>query len=52
MAGETSGTVDLVAASDISEGWFLSDFGISNLQTVIIGAVLFIAIVFAVTILV
>ena len=52
IAGDLYRTVDLVAASDISEGWFLSDFGISNLQTVIIGAVLFIAIVFAVTILV
>ena len=52
IAGDLYRTVDLVAASDISEGWFLSDFGISNLQTVIIGAVLFIVIVFAITILV
>lgn len=32
--------VDLVAEEDIEEGWFLSSFGISNLQTVLIGIVL------------
>ena len=38
IAGERKKTVDLLAAEDVKEGWFLSAIGISNLQTVLIGA--------------
>lgn len=40
IAGELYNTIDLIAGNDIGRGWFLSLFGISNLQTVIIFAVL------------
>lgn len=40
LADEPVRTIDLLAAKDIKKGWFLSSFGITNLQTVIIIAVL------------
>lgn len=40
VADELKSTIDLLAAENIEEGWFLSAYGISNLQTVIIGIVL------------
>ena len=40
IAGELKKTVDLLAAENIEEGWFLSDFGISNFQTILIGVFL------------
>ena len=40
VADELKSTIDLLAAENIEEGWFLSPYGISNLQTVIIGIVL------------
>lgn len=52
IADELYGKVDLVAAKDIEEGWFLSKWGISNLQTVIIGGVLLLIIIFVITVLV
>lgn len=36
LAGELVKSVDLVAEEEIAEGWFLSRFGISNLQTIIL----------------
>ena len=39
MADEIVRTLDMVASEDVEEGWFLSKWGITNLQTlVIIGA--------------
>lgn len=40
IAGDLKRTVDLVAAENVEKGWFLSGIGITNLQTIIIGAVL------------
>ncbi|MBR5229386.1 MAG: D-alanyl-D-alanine carboxypeptidase [Firmicutes bacterium] len=36
MADEVVRTLDLVASEDVKEGWFLSKWGITNLQTIII----------------
>lgn len=52
IAGELYSTVDLLAAEDIGEGWFLSPLGISNLQTVIIFAVLALILAFLLTVLI
>lgn len=52
IADDLYRTVDLVAAEPVAKGWFLSDFGITNLQTVIIGAALLAIIVFTLTILI
>ena len=35
-------SVDLIADENVEKGWFLSDFGISNMQTVIIFSVIFV----------
>ena len=40
IADELKKTVDLTAAEDIGKGWFLSGIGITNFQTVLIGAVI------------
>jgi len=50
IAGELVKKVDLVAEEEVVEGWFLSRFGISNLQTIIIGVVLTLIILLAITI--
>lgn len=50
IAGDMYRTVDLVAAADVKPGWFLSKYGISNLQTVILGIVLFLILSFIITI--
>ncbi|MBS5335405.1 MAG: D-alanyl-D-alanine carboxypeptidase family protein [Anaerovoracaceae bacterium] len=50
IAGDMYRTVDLIAASDVKTGWFLSKYGISNLQTVILGIVLFLILSFIITI--
>lgn len=52
IAGDLYRIVDLVAASDVAKGWFLSDLGISNFQTVIIVTILFFIVAFAVTVLI
>lgn len=52
IAGDLSRTIDLVAASDVKEGWFLSKFGVTNLQTVIVGSVLFLIVAFILTVIV
>ncbi|MBR6584083.1 MAG: hypothetical protein IKK69_00180 [Firmicutes bacterium] len=36
MGDEVVRTVDLLAAEDVEEGWFLSKWGITNLQTIFI----------------
>ncbi|MBS6207647.1 MAG: D-alanyl-D-alanine carboxypeptidase [Firmicutes bacterium] len=50
IAGELKKTVELVAAEDIKEGWFLSGIGISNFQTVMIGVFLAVILIGFVTI--
>ena len=50
IAGDMYRTVDLVADSDVKPGWFLSKYGISNLQTVILGVVLFLILSFIIMI--
>ena len=40
LADELVRTIDLLAAKEVKKGWFLSSFGITNFQTVIIIAVL------------
>ena len=52
IADDLYGKVDLVAAEDIEEGWFLSFLGITNFQTILLGIILAIGAIFAVTILV
>ena len=52
IAGDLYRTVDLVAASDVAKGWFLSNLGISNFQTVIIVTILFLIVAFVVTVLI
>ncbi len=39
LADEKLREVDLLAAEDVKEGWFLSRFGITNVQTIIIAVV-------------
>lgn len=43
--------VDLVAAEKVQKGWFLSFLGITNFQTIVIGVVLSLLVIFAVAIL-
>lgn len=50
MADDPVRTIDLLASKDIEEGWFLSPFGITNLQTIIIIAVLALTAVFFITV--
>ena len=47
MADEVVRTLDLIASEEVKEGWFLSKWGITNLQTIIIigGIVLVIGII-------
>ena len=40
LADDLCGKVDLVAASDVEKGWFLSPFGITNVQTIMLGSAL------------
>ena len=42
IADELYKSVDLIADENVEKGWFLSDFGISNMQTVIIFSVIFV----------
>ncbi len=51
IADDLVGKVDLVAKEDVEEGWFLSFLGITNFQTILIGAVLALAVIIAITIL-
>lgn len=50
IAEDLVGKVDLVAKESIEEGWFLSFLGISNFQTILIGIILAVVIIFAITI--
>lgn len=51
IADDLSGKVDLVAAEAVEEGWFLSFLGITNFQTIIIGVVLALIVIFYLVIL-
>ncbi len=46
VADELKGTVDLITKEDVPEGWFFSKYYISNIATVIIGAILILLLVF------
>lgn len=50
IAGDLYRTIDLTADSKVEKGWFLSRFGITNMQTVVAGIVLALVAVFALTI--
>ena len=50
LADDPVRTIDLLAAKDVEKGWFLSSFGITNLQTVIIIAVLVLTAAFVIMI--
>lgn len=52
IADELSRSIELAAAEDVKVGWFLSPFGITNLQTVVIFTMLAFIIIFVITILV
>ena len=52
MGDEVVRTMDLVAAEDVEEGWFLSKWGITNLQTIFIFAGLAVVVGFIVLIVV
>ncbi len=52
MADEVVRSIEMTAAEDIKEGWFLSSFGITNFQTVLIIAVLVLIIAFTVMVMV
>ncbi|MBR4091959.1 MAG: D-alanyl-D-alanine carboxypeptidase [Mogibacterium sp.] len=46
VADELKGTVDLIIKEDVPVGWYPSRFYISNIATIVIGALLFILLVF------
>ena len=48
LADEKIREIDLTAAEDVKEGWFLSRFGITNLQTVILFFVLAVILAFCI----
>lgn len=50
LADDLCGKVDLVAASDIKKGWFLSPFGITNMQTIMMGSALGLFIITVITV--
>ena len=50
LADEVMRTMDIVAANEVKEGWFLSRFYISNLATIIAASVILLFIVFVITI--
>ena len=52
LADEKIREIDLTAAEDVKEGWFLSRFGITNLQTVILFFALAMILAFCILILV
>ena len=52
LADEKIREIDLTAAEDVKEGWFLSRFGITNLQTVILFFALAVILAFCILILV
>ncbi len=52
LADEKIREIDLTAAEDVKEGWFLSRFSITNLQTVILFFVLAVILAFCILILV
>ena len=52
LADDFIRSINLQAAEDVKEGWFLSRFGVTNFQTVISFAVLFLILAFYITILV
>ena len=52
LADEKIREIDLMAAEDVKEGWFLSRFGITNLQTVILFFALAVILAFFILILV
>lgn len=52
LADEKIREIDLTAAEDVKEGWFLSRFGITNLQTVILFFALAVILAFFILILV
>lgn len=50
LADDFIRSIDLSAADDVKEGWFLSGLGITNLQTIAIFAVIFILLAFYITV--
>ena len=52
LADEAIRSVDLIAAEDVKEGWFLSGLGITNVQTVILLLVLALLLAFVLMILI
>ena len=46
VADELKGTVDLIIKEDVPTGWYLSRFYISNIATIVLGAMLFMLLVF------
>lgn len=52
LADEPVRTIDMLAAKEVKKGWFLSSFGITNMQTVVIIAVLALTAAFFVMIMV
>ena len=52
LADDPVRTIDLLAAQEVKKGWFLSSFGITNMQTVIIIAVLALTAAFLIMIMV
>lgn len=52
LADEKIREIDLTAAEDVKEGWFLSRFGVTNLQTVILFFALAVILAFCILILV
>lgn len=52
LADDPVRTIDLLAAQEVKKGWFLSSFGITNMQTVVIMAVLALTAAFLIMIIV
>ncbi len=52
IADDLYSTVDLVAAESVKPGWFLSQYGISNFQTVIMGLMLLIVMGLIITVII
>ena len=46
VADELKGTVDLIIKENVPEGWYPSKFYISNIATIVIGALLFLLLIF------
>ena len=50
LADEKVREIRLVAAEDVKEGWFLSRFGITNLQTILICGAAVLVVLFVITV--